>query len=129
MQQLHDNKPKLEYLIPVANATEQQQVEQLIVDYAHLPIHVFIKNSQPILSLSDAALITSGTAALEAMFCQTPMVVSYKANPITFAIIWRMLNTPFVSLPNIIAGKQIVEEILQQQATVDRLSDGSNIVE
>lgn len=70
---------------------------------------------------ADSVLISSGTATLEAMLCSTPMVVAYKMAPLSYAIISRMLKTPYVSLPNLLAGRALVPEIFQSDVRVEVL--------
>jgi lipid-A-disaccharide synthase len=65
----------------------------------------------------DGALVKSGTSTLEAMLLRRPMVVSYRLGPVTYWIVRRMLRTPFVALPNILAGRRLVPELLQDAAT------------
>jgi lipid-A-disaccharide synthase len=70
------------------------------------------------LQSADAALVASGTATLETMLVETPMVVAYRLAPMTAWILRRfgLLRTRFFSLPNLIAGKALVSERLQEQA-------------
>ncbi len=71
---------------------------------------------------STAALHASGTVALELALCGTPMVTAYKVNPVTAWLAARLLKTQFVNLVNILAGKPIVPELLQEQATAENFS-------
>ena len=71
---------------------------------------------------ADVVLMASGTAALEGMLLKKPLVVSYKVSPITAFLVRRMLKQPFVSLPNLLAGKEVVPEILQEDATPENLA-------
>jgi lipid-A-disaccharide synthase len=72
---------------------------------------------------SDAILIASGTATLEAMLMRKPMVISYRMARISWSILSRMVKTQHVGLPNILAGEEIVPELLQHQATPSALAD------
>ncbi|MBF0434104.1 MAG: lipid-A-disaccharide synthase [Magnetococcales bacterium] len=69
-----------------------------------------------LLASADAALVTSGTATLEAALIQIPQVVCYRVNNITYAIGKRLVNVPFISLVNLVAGHQVVQERLQHAA-------------
>jgi lipid-A-disaccharide synthase len=71
---------------------------------------------------ADAVLVASGTATLEAALLQRPMVIAYRLAPATFAIARRMVRTPWVGLPNVLAGDFIVPEFLQEQATPENLA-------
>ena len=70
---------------------------------------------------SDAALTASGMATLELALAGVPMIVCYRANPITAAIAWRIVKVPHVAMPNIIAERRAAPEFLQQDCTPDRL--------
>ncbi|MDE7411974.1 MAG: lipid-A-disaccharide synthase [Paramuribaculum sp.] len=73
---------------------------------------------------SQAALVTSGTATLECALCNTPQIVCYRGNgsKLTYKIMERLLHIPFVSLPNLIAGKEIVPELLMYRCNADSVS-------
>ena len=66
---------------------------------------------------SDAVLLASGTATLEAMLLRRPMVVAYRMPWLSWQILSRMAITPFVGLPNVLAGREVVPELLQDAAT------------
>ncbi len=70
---------------------------------------------------SDAAIVTSGTATLEAGWFGTPMVVVYKTSPVSFFIGRMLVDVPYIGLVNIVAGKKIVPEFIQHELTTDHL--------
>ena len=70
---------------------------------------------------SDVALTASGMATLELALAGVPMIVCYRANPITAAIAWRIVKVPHVAMPNIIAERRAAPEFLQQDCTPQRL--------
>ncbi len=72
---------------------------------------------------ADVVLLASGTVTLEAMLLKKPMVVAYKMAPITFKILSWLVKTPFISLPNLLANKLLVPELLQNDATPEKLSN------
>lgn len=74
-----------------------------------------------VLSVADIALVGSGTATLETALFNVPQIVCYKGNPFSYAIAKKLVNIPFISLVNLIAGKKIVAELIQNEFTVDRL--------
>jgi lipid-A-disaccharide synthase len=71
---------------------------------------------------SDVVLVNSGTATLEAMLLKRPMVMSYRLGAMTYAIVSRMVTTPYFALPNILAGKRLVPELIQDDATPEALA-------
>jgi len=123
-QRLYQQRSDLFFVIPAANEARKLQLEQLVATIApDLPVRLVMGQSHDVMASSDAILIASGTAALEAMLLKKPMVVSYKVAPLTYMLVKRMLKTPFVSLPNLLAGREMVPEILQNDATVENLSE------
>ena len=76
-----------------------------------------------VLAAADAVLCKSGTATLEAALADVPMVVSYRLNPITFGIARHLVCTPHISLVNLVAGRAVVPELLQEAATSHALAD------
>ena len=86
------------------------------------PIEVLRGDPGPIFAASDAALAKSGTTTLEAALADTPMVVAYKVHPLTWAMFQRVRTVRWVSLVNLVAGREIVPEILQDQATPSALA-------
>ena len=71
----------------------------------------------------DIALVKSGTSTLEAMLLHRPMVVSYKLGAATYFLVKRLVSTPFVALPNILAQRELVPELLQEAATGEALAE------
>lgn len=84
-----------------------------------LNISVFSGRSHTVMAAADVILLASGTASLEAMLIKRPMVVAYKVNWLTYQIARRLIRVPYVSLPNILAGRKIVMEYLQHDCRPD----------
>lgn len=82
-------------------------------------------NTQNVLKASDLAIIASGTATLEALLCECPMVVTYKVSKLTAWLMRRRAYTKFVSLPNIIANDMLVDELIQEKAKPNLLADAA----
>lgn len=119
---LSNKIPNLQIILPAANEERCQQIKSFIQEArAESKIKLVQGSSQVCLMAADSVLIASGTATLEAMLCSTPMVVAYKMAPLSYAIISRMLKTPYVSLPNLLAGKALVPEIFQSDVRSDVL--------
>jgi lipid-A-disaccharide synthase len=74
------------------------------------------------MTAADAVLVASGTATLEAALLKCPMVITYKMSPLTWRMMQRKKYLPYVGLPNILAGRFIVPELLQDDATPENLS-------
>ena len=80
-------------------------------------------NTQNVLKAADLAIIASGTATLEALLCECPMVVTYKVSQLTAWLMRRRARTTLVSLPNIIANEHLVDEFIQERARSHMLAD------
>ncbi len=82
-----------------------------------------VDDARSLLAHSAVALVKSGTSTLEAALEGTPFVTVYRTHPVTFALARRLLRVDRIALPNLIAGRDIVPEVLQKQATPDRLAN------
>ncbi|ORM58474.1 lipid-A-disaccharide synthase, partial [Mixta calida] len=111
---LREKWPQLEIVVPLVNAQRREQFEQIKAEVApELPIHLLDGKGREAMIASDAALLASGTAALECMLAKCPMVVGYRMKPVTFWLAERLVKTDYVSLPNLLAGRELVPELLQ----------------
>lgn len=77
-------------------------------------VQVVVNRSTDVLAAADLALIKSGTGTLEAMLLGVPMVVAYRLDPVSAAVVRPLLRSRWVALPNLLAGEQLVPEFLQQ---------------
>ena len=113
--------PGLQVLIPAANAPCRAAIERIVAGSTCL--RVLDGDAQRAMIASDVVLLASGTAALEAMLCKRPMVVGHRIAPVTYAIVklFGLLKSAHVSLPNILAGKPLVPELLQDDCTAGKL--------
>ncbi|HEX8962084.1 MAG TPA: lipid-A-disaccharide synthase, partial [Rhodocyclaceae bacterium] len=94
-----------------------------------LPIKLLVGHAQDALAAGDCALVASGTATLEAALLKTPMVIAYRMSPWSWRLMKRMRYQPWVGLPNILAGRFVVPEFLQDDATPDNLAQAlANLV-
>lgn len=99
--------------------------EQLRVAGVRDRVQLVTGAAEDVLGGCDVALIASGTATLEALLQKAPMVVAYRMSPLTIWMMktFRMMKIRRFSLPNLLAGEEVVEEFMQQDATVERLTD------
>lgn len=109
------------YLFVVAQATSLS--DELINSYtASYPNVKIIKGeTYKILSIADAAVVTSGTATLETALFQVPEVVCYKSSSISYAIGKRLIKVPYISLVNLIMNKSVVDELIQDELTPENI--------
>lgn len=80
------------------------------------------KIGRQVMNAADIVALASGTATLEAMLVHRPMVSFYQLNTFTYWIVKLLIKIPYYSLPNIIAGKKVIKELIQHQATPERLA-------
>ena len=110
------------FLIPAANQERRVQIEAILRDTG-VQATVVDGQSRTVMTAGEAILLASGTAALEAMLVKRPMVVAYRFTKLTYAIMKRMIKVPYVSLPNLLAHKRLVPELLQDEATPVKLAN------
>ena len=110
------------YLIPCVDERSERAVEALTRRFPKLHIRVLRNDAHRALAAADVALVKSGTGALEAMLFGKPMVVAYRLGALSYRIVKALLRTPYVALPNILAGKRLVPELLQHDAQPERLA-------
>jgi len=121
MEQLHRENSQLTFVIPAANAARYQQITAALAN-SSVPVQVTEGAGRLTLQASDAVLLASGTASLEAMLLRKPMVIAYRMAWMSWQIMSRMVQVRHVGLPNILAGRAVVPELLQEQASVDALT-------
>lgn len=123
MRQLYLMDPTIKFIVATANEARRHQFEQQLTQLEiKLPVLIVDGHAREVMAGSDAVLATSGTVTLEAMLLKRPMVVAFKWSALTHAIISRMVKTEFVSLPNLLAGKALVPEFIQDQARPELLA-------
>ncbi|VVP72318.1 lipid-A-disaccharide synthase [Pseudomonas fluorescens] len=120
-QRLRALRPGVRFVMPCASPERRVQLEELLAG-RDLPVTLLDGKSHLALAACNAVLIASGTATLEALLYKRPMVVAYRLAPLTFWILKRMVKSPYVSLPNLLAQRLLVPELLQDDATVEALA-------
>jgi lipid-A-disaccharide synthase len=95
--------------------------DDLLPGAAPRGVRVVSSGIHPLLASADLAFVASGTATLEAALCSAPMIVVYRTSPFSFALGRRLVRVPWISLANIVAGEQVVPELLQDEVRADRL--------
>ena len=121
-ERLLAQRPTLRFVLPCASPQRRTQTEELLQG-RDLPITLLDGRSHTALAACNAVLIASGTATLEALLYKRPMVVAYRMAPVTFWILKRLVKSPYVSLPNLLAQRLLVPELLQDAATPEALAE------
>ncbi|WP_029685217.1 lipid-A-disaccharide synthase [Tatumella saanichensis] len=123
-QLLREKYPALEIVVPMVNARRRQQFEAIKAQVApELVLHLIEGQARDVMIASDAAILASGTAALECMLAKCPMVVGYRMKPFTYWLAKRLVKTEWVSLPNLLAGRELVRELLQEECQPQQLAE------
>jgi len=130
-QIIYQKYPKIEFLLPAINEARKVQIEEQLKNYpAEFKAQVKVlentgtdsKIGRMVMNASDIVALASGTATLEAMLLHRPMVTFYKLNWLTYIIAKLLVKIPYYSLPNIIAGKKVIAELIQTDATAQKLA-------
>ena len=112
----------LQFVIPAANAERRKQLEQMLAERGKgLPIKLVDGQSQQVMMAADVVLMASGTTTLEALLLKKPMVVAYRLAGLSYFVISRMVKTKFFSLPNLLAGEELVPELKQNEVRPEML--------
>ena len=131
-QIIHKKYPEYQFLIPAINDLRKQQIQELLKNYpAELNQNIHLlensdsesKIGRQVMNASNIVALASGTATLEALLLHRPMVTFYKLNWLTYVIAKLLVKIPYYSLPNIIAGKKAIQELIQSDATPENLAN------
>jgi lipid-A-disaccharide synthase len=121
---LRERFPAAVFLVPLVSRETRNLFENEIwvQNAQEWPIKMLFGHAQDALAACDAALVASGTATLEAALLKAPMVIAYRMSPWSWRLMRRMRYQPWVGLPNILAGRFVVPEFLQDAATPENLA-------
>ncbi|PIE45579.1 MAG: lipid-A-disaccharide synthase [Gammaproteobacteria bacterium] len=123
-ERVHRQLPEVKCVIPAATATLANLIEQRLGHLAnHLSCQIILGQGKKVIEASDAVLLASGTAALEAMLLQKPMLVSYKVSGLTALLAKRLVKIAHFSLPNLLANHPIVPEYIQDDIDPDKMAN------
>ncbi len=121
VEALQEKYPTLGCILPLAPSVEENRIKKFL-DRAIAPrVALWRGGIQGALAVSDAALVTSGTATLETAIMGVPMVVLYKVSPLTFWMGKKLVRVRHISLVNLVAGKGIVPELIQEEVNRQRI--------
>src|SRR5579859_3991614 len=110
---------KIQFVIPVAPSLDPHWLESRLQKHyvGRGAVRPVTNATYDVLQYSDVAVVASGTATIEAALCERPMVVVYRVSPITFLLGRFMVDVPFYSMVNLLAGKPVVKELIQGDFT------------
>lgn len=118
---LQKQMPQVQFAMPRAGTIPLEMLQSKI-QTSGLEIKITEGHNYDLFSVADLALATSGTVTLEAAMCGLPSVILYRTSAITAFIARRVINIPNIGLPNIVAGRQILPELLQEELTPAKLA-------
>lgn len=121
VRRIKGHYPHLQVLLGQAYSFSDTEIQALLESSGQ---QVKVVKGQPneVMAASDLLLVASGTATLQAALVGRPMVVVYRASPLTYQIAKRLVKIPYISLVNILAGKEIVPELIQHRMTPERIT-------
>ena len=116
------NSTEVIFVVPMISEHRAQQFSQLHHKIApELSVQVIVGKTQQVMAASDCLLTASGTVTLEAALVKRPMVICYKFNPLTYHLFKGFVKLKWFSLPNLLANKSLVPELLQAEVTVENI--------
>jgi lipid-A-disaccharide synthase len=119
---LAERRPELRFVVPLINSEVRARFEQVLAAYPGAPdMQLVDGGSMPAMTAADVVMLVSGTGTLEAMLLKRPMVVTFRSGWLSWRIANWMVDIPYVALPNLLAGKTLVPELLQDDAVPEKL--------
>ena len=120
-------RPDASFLVPLVSRATRDAFETALYRGGHaaLPLTMLYGHATDALQAADVALVASGTASLEAALARCPHVIFYRVSALTARIVARRLLLPYVGLPNVLAGRFVVPELLQNDATPGNLAQAA----
>ena len=116
-------RPDVQPVIVVAPSRTVEETRALMSEGNRENVPLVQQETREALAASDAAAVASGTATLEAALLETPMVVVYKESPINWHTLGRLITVPHFGLVNLVAGKEIAKELMQEELTGKNLAN------
>ncbi len=113
--------PQVQFILPQADSVDSELLQQHLKQ-TDLSVKTIKNEPYDVIQCCDVVLTSSGTATLEVALLGVPMVIVYKLSGLTYWLARLLVKIPFIGLPNIIAGREIVKEFIQHQANASALS-------
>jgi lipid-A-disaccharide synthase len=121
------SRPDARFLVPLASRATREAFEHAIWrgGAESVPFTLLYGHANDALKAADVGIVASGTATLEAALARCPHVVFYRLSALTASILRRKLLVPYVGLPNVLAGRFVVPELMQDDATPENLAQAA----
>jgi len=114
-------RPDLQFVIALSSSIPSSQIQEQVAKLP-FPVKIITGSTYELLAKAEAAVIAVGTATLEAALLGTPMVIVYRIGILTGILARLLVKTPYLGLPNILAGEELVPELLQSQVQGERIA-------
>ena len=119
---IHRRRPGVRFVAPLVDTSTRDIFARALAEHApEVHCDLLLGKSRDAMAASDVVLLASGTATLEALLLKRPMVITYRTMRLTWMLGRAMLHVDHVGLPNLLAGARLVPELLQDEATPERL--------
>jgi lipid-A-disaccharide synthase len=119
--QLAQRHADMQFLLPQADSVDDGILHEHLQN-SSLPINVIKQQAYDVIQCCDAVMTTSGTASLEIALLGVPMLIAYRLSPLTYWLGKQLVKIPFIGLPNIIAGRAVVKELIQHEASAENMA-------
>lgn len=122
-----DKRPETHFVVPLAPSFDHDILESLVPEGCNLgdSLKIVRGRTYDAMAAADLLVAASGTVTLEAAILGVPMIVTYRVSPLTYFLGRRLIRVPFVSLVNLVAGREVIPEILQDEATPARIAQAT----
>ncbi len=121
-ERIRAGRPDVQFVVPVAPTLRREQLEPYVAAHRTIEVKLVEGRAEEVVGASDAALVKSGTSTLEAALMLRPMVVVYRLSWLSYLVGRLLVRIAHFALVNILAGREIVPELLQRQASPERMA-------
>ena len=122
-RQLSSSRPDIQFILPLAPTITRAEAERATAAGGGAAnVRVIENDTYNAVAAATLAVVASGTATLETAIIGTPLIVVYKASQLNWRLFRPLINVPFVGMPNLIAGRKVAPELLQDQLSADNLA-------
>ena len=121
-EKIAEKVPECQFFLPVASTISREMLHSMVEQYK-IKVVLTEKNTYDLMNIGNVAIAASGTVTLEASLLNLPTVIVYKVATFTYLLGKLLIKIPYISLPNIIAGRKVVPELLQYAVTADNIAN------
>jgi lipid-A-disaccharide synthase len=124
---IHEARPDAQFMVPLVTRETRERFDEIRheLELADLPLTLLYGHAEDALRAADVGIVASGTATLQAALARCPHVIFYKVTRLTAWIVQRKLTVPWIGLPNVLAGRFVVPELLQDDASPMNLAQAA----